>query len=281
MKTSASRLLSLLLAIMPMAAVSQTNIRTAFDAIIKCPEARITENHTLDKDPATNQKTGQSDVYHFVLPASKLNLVKKAISAFDKDSEIAYSINRGTTMKGDNDIFLAVGDASSNGICITGPEASYVYALFLPSLAEDPDGKYRYAYALSYKDTGSDIEGKLVVTYATTLKYRQEVERQRQSNFLRNLSGESVIITSTNSSQATWFDTLMSYFQGMTSANSQTRIALATKAYKLIRDSADYPDVTQSDKDAAREILKGMISDKKYSETVLNKLLNQCLASIR
>lgn len=76
----------------------------------------------------------------------------------------------------------------------------------------------------------------------------------------------------------------MSYLQTMTSANSQTRIALASKAYMLIRDASQYPDysdVSKSDKDTVREILKGMISDKKYSETVLNELLNQCLVNLK
>lgn len=67
----------------------------------------------------------------------------------------------------------------------------------------------------------------------------------------------------------------------MTSANTQTRIALATKAFKVIRDTSKYSEVTDADKEAVREILKGMISDKKYSESVLNKLLNQCLVEIK
>lgn len=74
---------------------------------------------------------------------------------------------------------------------------------------------------------------------------------------------------------------MMTYFQNMSQGSTQTRIALASKAYKLIQDIEKYPEVTDADKNTVREILKGMISDKKYSETILNKILNQCLTNIK
>lgn len=90
MKTSLFRLLAILLALMPIGVVAQTNIQSAFDAIIKCPDAQITERHTLDKDPVTLVKTGQADIYRFVLPAGKAKLIKNVVSAFEKDSQTAY-----------------------------------------------------------------------------------------------------------------------------------------------------------------------------------------------
>lgn len=285
MKTSFFRPFSLLLALIPMMAAAQNNILSAFDAIIKCPEAKIVESHTLDKDPATNIKTGQSDVYRFVMAADKIGLLKNVVSAFDKDAEKAYSINRGKSVSTESDIVLAVGngDGSTDGVYINDPDCEYIYSLYLAPQSEDPSGIYRYGYAMNCKENNKGmLEGKLVVTYATTLKYRQQAERERQFNVLRNFSSRAIVIPSTtDSTQESWFDMLLSYFQGMTSANSQTRIALATKAYKVIRDTSKYPEVTQADKDAVREILKGMISDKKYSETVLNNLLNQCLIGIK
>ncbi len=281
MKTSTIRLISLLFAVIPMMAVARTNIKSAFDAIIKCREAQITESHTLNKDPATNVKTGQSDVYRFALPTGKSNLVKNVVSAFDKDADMAYSLNRGKAISTDREIQLAIGDANTDGVTINEPGCEYVYALYLASPSEDPEGKHRYAYGMNFKEEDGMLVGKLIVTYATTLKYRQDAEKQRQYDLIRKFSKGAYTIPSTDLSQTSWLDILMSYFQGMTSANSQTRIALATKAYKVIRDTSKYPEVADADKDAVREILKGMISEKKYSETVLNKLLNQCLVTLK
>lgn len=289
MKTQVSRLICLLVVAMPMLATAQSNIQSAFDAIIKCPDAQIIASHSLEKDPATKLKTGQSDIYRFTLPDKKIDLVKKVISAFDKDSQMAYSINSGRTAKNDEEIVVAVGDATGAGVQITDPESDYVYALFLAPQSEDKTGTYRYAYSINYKEANGKITGKLVVTYATTLKSRQEQEQHRQLKVLQGFSNEysalskdySVISIADSAEQPTWFDKLMSYFQGMTSANTQTRIALATQAYKLISNIPQYQDVTDQDKDAAREVLKGMISDPKYSESVLNRLLNQCLIGIK
>lgn len=281
MKTSVLRLLSLMFAAIPMIAAAQNNIKSAFEAIIKCPEAQITESHTLEKDPSTGIKTGQSDIYRFVLPAGKAALIEKVVSAFDKDAEMAYSINRGKTVNTDRDIILTIGNPGNDGVCINSPDCEYIYSLFLAPLSEDPDGIYRYAYGMNFKEKDGTLIGKLVITYSTTLKYRQQEALQRQYDVLRFSNNINSNTTSVFSSQKSWFDTLMSYFQSMASANPQTRIALASKAYKVIQDTSKYPDVTEADKDAVREILSGMISDKKYSETVLNKLLDRCLIGIK
>lgn len=281
MKTSVLRLLSLMFAAIPMIAAAQNNIKSAFEAIIKCPEAQITESHTLEKDPSTGIKTGQSDIYRFVLPAGKAALIEKVVSAFDKDAEMAYSINRGKTVNTDRDIILTIGNPGNDGVCINSPDCEYIYSLFLAPLSEDPDGIYRYAYGMNFKEKDGTLIGKLVITYSTTLKYRQQEALQRQYDVLRFSNNINSNTPSVFSSQKSWFDTLMSYFQSMASANPQTRIALASKAYKVIQDTSKYPDVTEADKDAVREILSGMISDKKYSETVLNKLLDRCLIGIK
>ena len=281
MKTSILRLLSLMFAVIPLTAAAQNNIKKAFDAIIKCPEAQITESHTLDKDPSTGVKTGQSDVYRFELPTDKANLLDNVVSAFDKDAELAYSVNKGKSVNTERDILLVVGNGATDGVYITSPDCEYIYSLFLAPLSEDPNGIYRYAYGMNCKEEGGKLVGKLVITYATTLKYRQQAEQQRQFNVLRSFSNGAYVIPGNDSSQQSWFDMLMSYFQSMTQANTQTRIALASKAFKVIRDTSKYPEVTDADKAAVREILKGMISDKKYSESVLNKLLTQCLVEIK
>lgn len=278
MNTYLSRPISLLLAVIPLLAAAQTNIKSSFDTLIKCPDVQITESHTLEKDPATNAKTGQSDIYYFTLPANRIKLIENITSAFNKDSEMAYSINSGNKTNTENAIIkLAIGDGSGEGVYINEPECQYIYSLFLPPKSEDPNGIYRYAYGINYKQEGGNIIGKLVVTYATTLKYRQQAQQNKQLDMLHNLSNGTIIVSP---QQQTWFDLLMSYFQSMTSANSQVRISLATKAYNVIRDTQKYPEVTENDKNTVREILKGMIADRKYSETMLNTLLNQCLIGI-
>ena len=278
MNTYLSRLISPLLAVIPMLASAQTNIKSAFDALIKCPDVQITESHSLEKDPGTNTKTGQSDIYNFTLPAKRIKLIENITSAFNKDSEMAYSINSGNTTNTENAIIkLAIGDGSGEGVYINEPECQYIYSLFLPPRSEDPNGIYRYAYGINYKQEGGNIIGKLVVTYATTLKHRQQAQQNRQLNILNSIPNGSIIVSTP---QQTWFDLLMSYFQSMASSSPQVKISLATKAYNVIRDTQEYPEVTENDKNTVREILKGMIADKKYSDTMLNTLLNQCLVGI-
>lgn len=279
MNTYLSRPISLLLAVIPMLAAAQTNIKSAFDALIKCPDVQITESHSLEKEPGTNTKTGQSDIYNFTLPAKRIKLIENITSAFNKDSEMAYSINSGNTTNTENAIIkLAIGDGSGEGVYINEPECNYIYSLFLPPRSEDPNGIYRYAYGINYKQEGGNIIGKLVVTYATTLKYRQQTQQNKQLDMLQNISNGTIIVSP---QQQTWFDLLMSYFQGMTSSNSsKVRIPLATKAYNVIKDTHKYPEVTENDKNTVREILKGMIADRHYSEPMLNTLLNQCLVGI-
>lgn len=281
MKISETWLVSILLVALPIIASAQSNIVSAFDAIIKCPQAKVTENHTLEKDPSTNVKIGQSDVYRFELPANEFNLVNNVLSAFQKDSETAYSFNKGKSSLLDSAISLTVGDGSQMAVRVNEPESDYVCALFLAPRSEDSEGIYRYAYAFNYKEENGKLLGYLIVTYATTLKHRQQLEQESQRNALLNISNESFVIPSIDSSQKTWFEEVIYYLQGIRSASSQTRIALAAKAFKTIGNRADYQDSNLADKDAVCEILKNMISDKKYSETMLNTILNQCLKILK
>lgn len=279
MKTKLTRLICFLFAIFPMMAAAQSNIKSAFEAIIKCQDAKITEKHELDKDPYTHLKTGQSDVYSFVLPAQKMDLVQNVLSAFTQDSEVAYYISQGWSRPEDQALYLLVGDAS-NQVKLTEPNSDYVYALFLPEVSEDPEGIFRYAYGMNFKEEDDKIIGKLVVTYAFTLKHRQELREAKQNELLRSMSNGSSLVSSSGGSQKSWFENVMSYFLTMNSAVPEVRISLATKAYELIHDSSKYPDVKSADKEAIRDVLKVMISDKKYSEPILNKLLNHCMIAL-
>ena len=281
MKTSTTWLLCLILSAIPMMANAQTNIQSAFNALIKNPDVQITESHVLEKDPDTEKKISQSDIYNFVLPVEQFKLIKNIVKAIEKDSPQAYGLYSGRIQPSDQEIVLAVGDGNNGGVSLTDLGGEYSYAVFLAPKSEDPEGIYRYAYGISYKESNvSKIVGKIVVTYATTLKHRQQVAVEQQQALAERQWGMVTNIDNENSVHG-WFDKLMSYFQSMANANPRTRIALATKAFKMIRDTSKYPEVTTADKNAIREILKVMISDKKYSEGVLNKLLNQCLVELK
>lgn len=280
MKTSATWLLCLILSAMPMLASAQSNIQSAFNALIKSSDAQITESHVFEKDPDTGKKTSQCDVYNFVLPADQFKLIKNIVNAIEKDSQHAFGLYSGRITPADQDITLAVGNGNGkNDVSLTDLGGDYSYAVFLAPKSEDPEGIYRYAYGISYKQSkkNDNITGKLVVTYAMTLKYRQQVAVELQQNQWKMYNKMNKELQE----EDTWFDTLMSYLQNMSEATSKTRIALATKAFKVIRDTSKYPEVTTADKDAIREILKVMVSDAKYSESVLNKLLNQCLVELK
>ena len=270
MKILTNYFLILSLGLTPAFGMAQQNIITSFDAILNCSEAHIFDKHTLQKDPDTGVKIGQADIYNFSLPISKFYLLQDAVNSIKADSEMAYDILHGHTSSIKNDyysIWLPVGQGDS-GVSIYTPDSEYICAYFLAPKSEDPEGKSRYAYGIIYKEENEEITGKLAVTYSTTLAYRQA-----KNNAITDLS--------TNKQQKTWFESLMSLFQSMSQANSQTRIALATRAYELIKKTNDYPDTTETDKESVREILKAMISDNKYSETILNKLLKQCLQNIK
>lgn len=283
MNTFFIQLFSLLITVIPIVATAQVAVRSAFDDIIKYPEAITNEEHSLDKDPDTNTKTSQYDIYSFELPASKIKLIKNVISAFGKDSQTAYSINQGKISDKDkSEIRLAIGDGDNKNVRITKPNCEYIYALFLAPASEDPEGKYRYAYAMNFKEEDGKLIGNLIVTYATTLKYRQDAER-RQSRMLNSEGAMLMELPSEFTSQQTWFDKIMSCLESMTMATtSQMRISLASRTLKLIMDADKKTNATDAEKNVVREILKGMISDKQYySNNMLYTILNQCLVALK
>ncbi len=289
MKKIILNLCSVLIVCTSFSGMSQTSIQTAFKNIINCPQAKITESHKLEKDPATKVKTGQYDVYNFVLPANKINLINKAFEAFDKDSPLSYSLNRGNATWTNPSISVAVGDGSQNSERINDPGTEYIYMLFLAPPSEDPNGIYRYAYAMNYKEDGKNIVGKLVITYATTLKYRQEKEKNKQTS--KNLSYQrivtspdgKVVVTSSDSDKDSWFDVLMTYLQGITATktNDATKVNLASRAYKHITNKGAYSDVSEADILTAQEVLKVCLSEMKNSDPMLNTLLKRCLAELK
>lgn len=290
MKTTAIRIISIIVALLPLPALAQSNIKAAFDAIIKCSDADISASHSLEKDPDTKIKNGQDDIYEFTLPANKMNLIKKALAAFDKDIPNAYAVKSGKNKGNSQQILLHSEQSGSAGISIDNPGYEYIYALFLPSKTEDPEGKYRYAYAMNYKEVDGQIRGKLVINYATTLKYRQSTGQDNTFQWgdwgtsKKDKNGAMIIVqpSDTNSEQQTWFEMVMTCINGMApNISNKTNIALATKAYRLIKEMKSYPEVTEQDKNTLRQIFKKMSTGKYYHDDILLELLRQCETAIK
>ena len=168
---------------LPLALQAQENIKKAFDTLVKDDKAKVSTSHKLNRDPETGKKEGQLDVYEFTIPYSENLLVKNIENAFDKDSGKAYTVSSGDIGKSFFDYkSLAVGGESRPYEIGEMKDSKYIYALFLDPI--DKEKKYRYAYAMEWKEGEGEIKGKLVVTYATTAKFR---DRQNKRNTLNSL----------------------------------------------------------------------------------------------
>lgn len=279
MKTTVLRLICLLVVIAPMAAASQTGIRSAFDAIIKSPQAEIAESHGLSKDRETNIKSGQYDSYTFELPAGNSSLIKNVLRAFDTDMDKAYYIKTGKNNSAASSISLFSGDADGSAIPIDDPGYDYIYALFAPSKSEDPEGTHRYAYGFNYREAGDGkIMGRIVISYATTSEYREKENRARQLEVITDLN-KSQRASSDISAEQSWFDQMMACVTGIQEAGpTRKRIALATKAYNLVKNIDKYPDVTPEDKVTMQKIITLTLNTLRNSgDPVSVALLSECI----
>lgn len=176
---------------LPLALQAQENIKKAFDVLINDNSADVSTTHKLNRDPQTGKKEGQLDVYEFTIPVTQKQLVKNIERSFEKDQNQAYSINSGSPGKSDYAYeSIAVGGSPSYMFGeIKG--SRFIYALFLDPM--DKEKIYRYAYAMEWKEGRSEIQGKLVVTYATTLKYRNQQNKRNTLNSLKIPSGVNSI----------------------------------------------------------------------------------------
>lgn len=278
MKKIAIRLICLLGTLAPTIAAAQSNIKSAFDAIINCKDAEVSEDHYSEKDPKTKLKSVQDDIYKFVLPVSKKNLVKNVLDAFVKDENEAYVVKRGTNNGKDSQVSLFSGEGAGS-IVIDEPGTEYIYELFAPSKSEDPKGIHRYAYGFNYKEEDGMIKGKLVINYATTSEYRQQAERKRQLDWITDMDKANKN-DKEDDIQQSWFEQVMACINGLKAANDKTRIALATKAYKLVGNMADY-DVSNQDKNTIKKMFEITLSNPAYSDPILYELLKQCQAGVK
>lgn len=173
-------ILAALLTAMPAAMTAQENIQKAFEALLNDKIVETKTQHSLERDPETGQKSAQADVYDFVVTnALALSRIKDIERAFDKDKNAAYQIRSGNGNAGRNNVSLAVGNNRSQSVSIGSMKGSnYIYACFLDP--DDAEKKYRYAYAMEWLDKGQKTQVRLVITYATTQKYREKNSTRRR-----------------------------------------------------------------------------------------------------
>lgn len=267
------------IAMLPLCAMAQTNVRKAFDKLIQNSDFISTESHSIEKDAKTGIKESQCDIYNFTLPASKIGLIDNIRKAFKADEPFAYTTSSGVAGNGGNTISLAVGNGDSSGVYVNPTGYNYIYSCYLAPESEDASGNYRYAYSMNWKENDGIVTGTLTVTYATTLKYRQSMSRNNNAGFIYRINNTEV---SQEPDTSTWFGKFMSYLQAMMATESpKVRQALATKIYEHTKSTQKSNEIKKEDKDTAREILKGVISEKRTYDSVTKQLLNSALVNIK
>lgn len=210
-------ILAALLTAMPAAMTAQENIQKAFEALLNDKIVETKTQHSVERDPETGQKSGQADVYDFVVTnASVLSRIKDIEKAFDKDKNAAYQLRSGSGSVGGNYVALAVGDDRSQSVPIGAKMGSnYIYACFLDP--DDAEKKYRYAYAMEWLENGEKTHVRLAITYATTQKYREKNGKTRRIF----INGQEINVDGGNFSLGQNFPFSSSFVFNADSINSQ------------------------------------------------------------
>lgn len=250
----------------PWQASAQTNVKKAFDKFLNSSDVEFTEQHSLDRDSKTGKKTSQLDLYKFTISAEKEKLVKDVFAALRDDRENAYTMESGLVDSDDQIGSLAIGDGTKS-VRYTLPKYNYMYCLFLAPSDEDPDGIYRYAYGIYWKKDKNEIKGSLFITYATTLKYRQEKAKSHSDQALQSM----VKSQGSQDNSDVWFQQFMNYVYAFDEADDDVELLLATRIYQCAKQMPE--NVSEEDRRLANNILSDMIESKKYSANTL-KLLN-------
>lgn len=275
MKTRIITIICALAAIVPQLTSAQANIQKAFDKLLKNSDVKYAQSHSIDKDTKTGKKESQCDVYIFTLPVKKKALLEDVVKAFKADEKDAYASSFGALGSNSMPITLAVGDGSTSGINVANPGDEFIYACFLAPASEDPEGIYRYAYAMSGTEKGDTATIKLVVTYATTLKHRQEAASANP------YKGMQLNTLSPTISTDSWFSTFIAYVQAMSKGSTAAKQVIAAKLYEHSKQARTSTEISKEDKDTAREILKGLISETDGTDKITMKLLNSTLGNLR
>lgn len=258
--------LCLSMLVIPTVAMAQANIKKAFDKFLKSSSVEYTSKHSLDKDPETNKKEGQMDIYEYTIPTKHKNLIKELEKAFEEDKDKAYTIESGTKRnKGSWDVSLAVGNGKGTSVGLGSRKGErYMYSCFI-----DPEDKariYRYAYGMSWLEDGNEITGRLVVTYATTLKYRQNSAS----------TGYMSIISNQNRDTDSWLGNFHFYAKQLEEKlkdKSNGSSLYINEIYKICKQS---PQLTPTEKTLIENEIKKLqqLTDDDFQKNLLNVSLD-------
>lgn len=261
----------LLALLLPITAVAQQNIMKAWKNFESQSDVTIdSEKHSIEKDPETGKKTYHVEYWLFSVPKNRLGLIEDFAKAFNSDANQAYSINEGVTTRAD-EIQLAVGTTSSNTATATvGAKkgSHYKYCLFLDP--DDKEGHNRYSYSLDWIESGDKYTGTFMITYATTLKYRQS---QQQQSTASSYNSYNVVYDWDQS----WFSQFMTLVSTVDQGSPSARKFIAGQIFDLCKDAP-----TQADKDTAIDVLNSILPDiEKSKDTVTATILKNCIKNLQ
>ncbi|MDE5571718.1 MAG: hypothetical protein K2I86_06705 [Prevotella sp.] len=241
-------------------ALAQQHIQEAFDALRQSKaQQEVWSENSVEKDPATGKLEGLNDTYDFVImqPGQKgKKLINNILKAFEQDEPAAYSVSRGGHNTLERYVLLAVGNGDTGGVPISQIEGStHIYACFLD--LNDSLRNHRYAYALEWVEKDDYIKGRIVKTYATTLKFRQQKPSRSGRKIILNgttlafddadfNSLSSSLSTFSNSSE-TWLTQFNTYKnQFLNNPSGATGSSYATQIYKLCKNVGSLDDAEKN-----------------------------------
>ncbi|SFO81954.1 hypothetical protein [Prevotella sp. tf2-5] len=267
-----------LLMLLPSAVLAQQHIQQAFDALRNSNIKEISSRHSVEKDPDLGTMEGLEDTYDFELTDNRdKRLIDNIRKAFELDEAHAYSVSTGSNGNSEDFVSLAVGDSNKGGVAIgLIKDSKWIYACFLDP--NDTLRQHRYAYALEWAENGNKIRGRIVKTYATTLKFRQEKKQSRTITVNgNNFAFGSFFSDADTKPSETWlseFNTYKNLFlknPDGTAANSY-----ATQIYRLCKDTKSLEDVEKNI--VATEIVK---LKKKTKDEFIQQLFDMSIERLK
>ena len=255
----------LLALLLPLTAAAQQNIMKAWKNFESQSDVTIdSEKHSIEKDPETGKKTYHVEYWTFAVPKNRFGFIEDFAKAFNADADKAYSVNEGVTTRAD-EIQLAVGTTSSNTATATvGAKkgSHYKYCLFLDP--DDKEGHNRYSYSLDWIESGDKYTGTFMITYATTLKYRQSQQQSQNISYVYDWD-------------QSWFSQFMTLATTIDKGSASARQFIAGQIFDLTKSAP-----TQADKDTAIDVLNSMLPDlEKSKDTVTVTILKNCIKNLQ
>ena len=267
-----------LLMLLPSAVLAQQHIQQAFDALRNSNIKEISSRHSVEKDPDLGTMEGLEDTYDFELTDNRdKRLIDNIRKAFELDEAHAYSVSTGSNGNSEDFVSLAVGDSNKGGAAIgLIKDSKWIYACFLDP--NDTLRQHRYAYALEWAENGNKIRGRIVKTYATTLKFRQEKKQSRTITVNgNNFAFGSFFSDADTKPSETWlseFNTYKNLFLKNPDGNAAN--SYATQIYRLCKDAKSLEDVEKNI--VATEIVK---LKKKTKDEFIQQLFDMSIERLK